>query len=269
MPPGTSHKPSLEREKKKPCREKKSNQRVGRGIPRPPRWLWSVMCSTKQHLARHRSPVAKQALGSQWERRAKRAVRKSEVILVSVLATRTGWTWTWHKLHEDICITMKTSYCCNGEAAALPPPPHPLPRFSWKKISVVQGFLLNPPLPHLSPATSPSRAIGAQPEPRDPGFQPQAERKNSSALLPSSVQESREQKLRRKLLLFPVSQQCKLASQQDKAWTVHRERATCLAHQPISELEAQLWWDHWLTPNCFPGSSAPCSEQLVNAPAPP
>lgn len=105
-------------------------------------------------------------------------------------------------------------------------PPSPV---FCKKDFCSARFLLNPLLPHLSPATSPSRAIGAQPEYTGPGSQPLEERKDSSILLPRSLQAFGEGKLRRKRLSFPISQQYKLASQRG-SMGIHRERASSLAH---------------------------------------
>lgn len=109
--------------------------------------------------------------------------------------------------NENKSLLHRGGWC---PASPAPPPP---PVF-WKKDFYSARVLLNPPLPHLSPATSPSRAVGAQPEPTGPGSQPQEERKDTGALLPPWLQAPGEGKLRRKLLPFPASQQCKLASQQ-------------------------------------------------------
>lgn len=61
---------------------------------------------------------------------------------------------------------MKTRrYCGKGRWC-----PTPFPLF-WKEDFYSARVLLNPPLPHLCPTTSPSRVVGTQPEPRlqDPG----------------------------------------------------------------------------------------------------
>jgi len=231
-PCAPGHIPPALSEEKKPSGVKKKPPERRRGARWPPSWLRLVMRSTRRHLSRDTEEAQWRnklwdcsERGERWEQWAK---------------VKTSWfQFSPQELGEPEPDPYYTKiFASQWKDAAAParggccpasPAPTPSPVF-WKKDFYSARFLLNPPLPHLSPATSPSRAIGVQPEPT--ASQPQEERKDSIAPLPPSLHMHGEGKPRGKPLVFPVNQRCKLVghSRQGRVWTAQRERASSLVH---------------------------------------